>query len=241
MKIVHLSDLHIADEGNVLWETDTLSHLKHAVEIIGAINNIDAIIITGDLSNDGSIWSYEYIYKTLQRLKIPTLCCPGNHDNIEIMKLMNINIFHTNNYETNINGYDFIVLNSTIPGMSRGLLTEDSLSWLERKLINSKNPTIIAFHHPCVEPGGWLNRKILENRNDFVRLISDYRNVKLVLYGHIHYPFQTEINGIKFSSASSVGFAFDKDLPKFQIAQGNEGFSLIDITERDITIKNIRL
>lgn len=241
MKIVHLSDLHISYEGNEIWETDTLSHFKHAVEIIGKISNIDAIIITGDLSNDGSRWSYEYIYKTLKQLNIPTLCCPGNHDNIEMMSMMNLNIFHTNNYETNINGYDLLILNSTIPEMSRGMFSEDDMSWIERRLENSQNPTIIAFHHPCVDPGGWLNRKLLENRNDFVQLVSKYRNVKLVLYGHIHYNIQHLINGCCYSAAPSIGFAFDKDLPKFQIASGQEGFNLISITENEIKIETIIL
>lgn len=139
------------------------------------------------------------------------------------------------------------MLNSTIPddedpttNKSRGLLTNDKLNFIKNE-IKDGTSTIIVLHHPPLEPGGWLNRKLLDNRDEFVELISGYSNVKLILYGHIHYPTQNDVNGIKFSSAPSIGFAFDKDLPKFQIAKGNEGFSLIDITESNITIKTIHL
>lgn len=137
---------------------------------------------------------------------------------------------------------NLLLLNSTIPGMSRGLLPEDSMSWIEERLRTSESPTIIAFHHPAIEPGGWLSRKLLENREEFVKLVSKYSIVKLVLYGHIHYEIQHKVNGIIFNAAPSVGFAFDKELPKFQIANGQEGFNLITISNHDqIRIEKILL
>lgn len=42
-----------------------------------------------------------------------------------------------------------------------------------------------------------------------------------------------------YSAATSIGFAFDKNLPKFQIAKENEGFNLITITNAEIKIKPI--
>ena len=97
-------------------------------------------------------------------------------------------------------------------------------------------PTIIAFHHPPIEPGGWLNRRLLENRDFFTKYISEKNNVKLVLYGHIHYHIQHRIGNTLFSAAPSIGYAFDKDMPKFQIAKGQEGFDIIDIHDGSIQI-----
>ena len=94
-------------------------------------------------------------------------------------------------------------------------------------------PTIIALHHPPLEPGGWLNRKLLDNRDDFNEIISQYP------YGHIHYYTDVKRGHIRYSSSSAVGFAFDKELPKFQIAKGLEGFSIIDIDKNEIITNNI--
>jgi hypothetical protein len=71
------------------------------------------------------------------------------------------------------------------------------------------------LHHPPIEPGGWLNRKLLDNRDIFNKLIRKYEQVKLVLYGHTHYNLQTSLDGILYTSASSIGFAFDKELSKY--------------------------
>jgi hypothetical protein len=47
------------------------------------------------------------------------------------------------------------------------------------------------------------------------------------------------INNVLYSSATAIGYAYDKELPKFQIADGKEGFNLIEISNELINIKNI--
>ena len=247
MRIIHLSDIHLENNGVPIWETDTMCHLNKAINIIKSLANVDVIVVSGDLSNDGSRWTYEYIDEIFETTGIPTICCPGNHDSISMMYNEYLPRYYQICDKIYIGGFKFLMLNSTIPAdadpttnKSRGLLTNDKLNFIKNE-IKDGTSTIIVLHHPPLEPGGWLNRKLLDNRDEFVELISGYSNVKLILYGHIHYPTQNDVNGIKFSSAPSIGFAFDKDLPKFQIAKGNEGFSLIDITESNITIKTIHL
>jgi hypothetical protein len=41
-----------------------------------------------------------------------------------------------------------------------------------------------------------------------------------------------------YISASSIAFAFDKDLPKFQITKGTEGFNIITLDE-NISVEKI--
>lgn len=86
-----------------------------------------------------------------------------------------------------------------------------------------------------------MNRRLLENRDEFNQAVNSYSNARLVLYGHIHYFTEVQQGHIKYSSSTSVGFAFDKDLPKFQIADGLEGFSLIEINSDIIDVANIQL
>ena len=62
-----------------------------------------------------------------------------------------------------------------------------------------------------------------------------------MIYGHIHYFTEVQQGHIRYSSSTSVGFAFDKNLPKFQIADGLEGVSLIEIKDEIIEITNIQL
>ena len=233
-----MSDLHITEFGSMIWETDTKAHFERAIEVISMMNGIDAIIVTGDLSNDGSLWSYSYIDNTFSKLGIPTFCCPGNHDNIENFQRMN---YCSSKKCINLNGWKILNLDSTIPDMGRGMLSSSVLDYIEKELSDNNTPTIIAFHHPSVEPGGWLNRKLLENRESFIDFITQKTNVKMVLYGHTHYSITHNIGNILFSSAPSVGFAFNKDYPKFQIVKGQEGFNIIELHEDRIIIETIRI
>ena len=243
-----MSDLHLTKDGCPIWETNTMEHFNRSIDVIRGMKDIDAIVVTGDISNDGSEWTYKYADRLFSSVGIPTFCCPGNHDSLKVMlEEYNPSFFKVLPQSCIIDGWNLILLNSVIQddedpnqNKARGFLSEASLNYMIQKL-EEGFPSIIALHHPPLEPGGWLNRKLLDNRDDFNKIISLYDNVKLVIYGHIHY-FTNVLKGhVRYCSSSSVGFAFDKDLPKFQIADGYEGINLIEIINDSITINNIQL
>lgn len=238
MRLLHLSDLHITNNGVPIWETDTKLHLDLTIRKIQSMRDIDAILITGDLSDDGSAWSYAYIDSQFRRIGLPTYCCVGNHDNIQMMSQMD---YCSMQSIADVCGWKLLNLNSTLPYMARGYFSDKTLRFIEAEVSKDDQPVIIAFHHPSIEPGGWLNRKLLENRVIFNDFISNYSNIRLILYGHTHYSCQHQIGHTLFSSAPSVGFAFNKNLPKFQIAMGEEGMNLINIQHSSITIHTILL
>lgn len=236
MKILHISDIHLENLGNSIWNTDTKKHFDKAIRKLQSIEDIDALIISGDLSNDGSTWSYKYIDKSLAHLGIPTFCCPGNHDNLDEFYYGYKPSFYKTCETFKVGEWTFIMLNSAITGMSRGFFNPEILS----KLISPSSEHIaVVLHHPPIKQEGWLNRKLLENRDEFNDLILQAGNVKLVLYGHTHYHTENIVDGVVYSSASSTGFAFHPSLPKFEIAHGKEGFSLITLTGTNIKIENI--
>lgn len=231
-----MSDLHIENYGKTIWNVDTKEHFNQALKKIKSIGNIDAIIVSGDLSNDGSLWSYNFIDESFAHLGIPTYCCPGNHDNLKVFYNDYQPSFYKNIEYFIINGITFIMLNSVIDGMARGFFNPKTLS---RLIQSSYSSTIVVLHHPPIEQKGWLNRKLLENRNAFNDMVVHTNNIKLVLYGHTHYHRNDIMDGIVYSSASSIGFAFNPYRHKFEIANGEEGFSLITITDGKINIENI--
>ena len=248
MRIIHMSDLHLTKDGCPIWETNTMEHFNQSIDIIRGMQNIDAILVTGDISDDGSEWTYQYADRLFSSLGIPTLCCPGNHDSLKMM----LEGYQPSFYQVlpssrKIEGWKIVMLNSVTPAeedpnqnKARGFLSEESLSYIEQELKEGL-ATIIALHHPPLEPGGWLNRRLLENREAFNQTIESYPNARLVLYGHIHYFTEVQQGHIRYSSSTSVGFAFDKDLPKFQIADGLEGMSLIELDGGNIIITNVKL
>lgn len=247
MKIIHISDLHIADNGEPIWGTDTKAHFDRAIEKISHEKDIDAIFITGDIADNGAAWSYEYVDQAMFKLGIPTYVCPGNHDWGPTMceKLKYCKMLKS---ET-IGDWRFVFMDSTVidpddasKNKARGYFKNSDQQYLEFTLPASDRPTCILLHHSPIEPGGWMNKKLLENRQDFKEFISNYESVKLVLFGHIHYPMTEVHNEVLYSSAPSIGFAFDKDMPKYQIMDNQEGYSIIHInTVNHINIQTVRI
>jgi len=243
MTIAHLSDIHLTENGRIIWGADTMLHFNEAISKLVNQNYIDAIVISGDLSDDGSLWSYDYLDSAFSKLGVPTYCCMGNHDSYDNFPRMKY-IKLTNRFF--LGGWKFLILNSVIkdesePGRnkSRGFLDEETINSLSNEL-KEDIPTAIFLHHPPIEPGGWLNRKILDNRDVFNNLIKG-TNVKMVAFGHIHYATSSIMDGIIYTSAPGIGFGFDKDLPKFQIADGTEGFNIIKLEQDNIIIKTVLL
>ena len=98
-RFLQLTDLHIVKEGarasNVL---DTRNILKAAIDRLISLNDalapIDAVLISGDLSDDGSADSYSFLKEQLSRLGLPMFIVPGNHDLREQMRKAFSDICH---------------------------------------------------------------------------------------------------------------------------------------------------
>lgn len=233
MKFIHISDIHLTENGREIWGVNTLDHFCKAIERIKDLDGIEGIFVSGDLSDDGSRWTYEFIDKAFSKIGIPTFCCPGNHDNLDEFYNSYKPSFYNNCEMVELNGWNFIMLNSAVSGMSRGFFVPEKLTNLIQQC---KGPIAVILHHPPLEQKGWLNRKLLENRERFNEIIQHAKNVRLVLYGHTHYHANEFSNGIVYSSAPSVGFAFNPNLNKFEIADGEEGFSIVEITDDNVSI-----
>lgn len=238
MKLIHISDIHLTENGREIWGVNTLDHFCKTIQKIKGLDGIDGIVVSGDLSDDGSRWTYEYIDKAFAEIGIPTFCCPGNHDNLDEFYNGYKPSFYRICETFELCGWTFIMLNSAVAGMSRGFFNPKILSTLTQQ---NRGAVAVVLHHPPIEQEGWLNRKLLENRDEFNDIILHTKNVRLVLYGHTHYHTNSIVNGVVYSSASSTGFAFHPNLPKFKIAYGDEGFNIIEFKNESILITNTKL
>ena len=100
LTIAQASDFHIWKNGKFAYEvSDTLKGLKNFVRHINKLTfSIDLLIITGDLSDDGSISSYKIIKENLTGLTIPYYIIPGNHDNKKNMAAVFVEHTYLQNY-----------------------------------------------------------------------------------------------------------------------------------------------
>ena len=84
-KLIQLSDLHLVSPGKLTSKVlDTNAILEETInEILSKkdyFGQIDGLVVTGDISDDGSMESYLSAYEKLSKLNVPILVIPGNHE-----------------------------------------------------------------------------------------------------------------------------------------------------------------
>ena len=90
-RFLHLSDLHVVSEGALASGVlDTRRILTNAIDRLNvlrpALEPLDAVLVSGDISDDGSAESYIHARAELGRLGLPLYVVPGNHDAREPMR-----------------------------------------------------------------------------------------------------------------------------------------------------------
>jgi 3',5'-cyclic AMP phosphodiesterase CpdA len=82
MIIAQITDTHLLPEGRKLANLiDTSAQLQAAVARLNGLSTpADAVLVTGDLADDGSPESYAALRERLGALDSPFYLIPGNHD-----------------------------------------------------------------------------------------------------------------------------------------------------------------
>ncbi len=208
MKLVHLSDLHIGKSSND-------KRVRTIVDwIIGARgeHGASAVLITGDLVDDGALGEYREAQKQIKRLQdagFPVLCTPGNHDYgangiaeddecyLRFRKYISGDVDYP--HRVDLGDFVFILLDSMLQEMkehniwgAQGELGKHQLRELDRLLddIESNAPektVVVALHH---HPFYYNYFLALRDEELFKEVITDEDKkdcrVDAILFGHKH-------------------------------------------------------
>lgn len=219
--ILQLSDTHIVAEGSLVSQRlDTADSVARLVDRIGSardqIGPIDALLVTGDLSDTGSAESYVRLKALLAPLELPTYVVPGNHDAREPMRsafAAQLPASGPLNWTRNIGDICVIGLDTLVEGKGLGTLSDESLSFLDTALSSSGDgPVLLALHHPPFACGiRFMDDIGLTNREAFKEVVAGYSGTLRIVCGHIHSMMVMDIAGHPAISAPSPcsTFAYD--------------------------------
>lgn len=196
--LVQLSDPHIGAE----WaDGDPVAGLATAVESIRPMRP-DAVLVSGDLSDNASDAEYEQVRDLLAPLRVPLHVLPGNHDDRHALRRhfplpgAGDDPVH---YSADLGPLRLVVLDTTRPGEDPGQLDAEQLGWLDAELAAAPNtPTLLAMHHPPLVTGvpAWdaiclpaADRQALRD------VLERHRQVRRLVAGHLHCTFAGELAG----------------------------------------------
>lgn len=220
--ILQISDTHIAAPGTLVsGRLDTARSLRTLVARVEAIRDqagpIDAVLISGDLSDDGSPESYLLFQEILAPLDLPLLVIPGNHDAREPLRSVIAAELPPSgrlNWARRVGGTLVIGLDTLVEGQSGGTLDADTLDFLSSALKDaSATPVLLALHHPPFVTGiGFMDAIGLQGISGLAKILSAHQGEVRIVCGHIHCMIVATVGGKIAVSAPSPCSSFAYDL-----------------------------
>ena len=182
------SDLHISSLNQQPSED-----LQRAISDVNALQGIEFVIISGDVSNLGDTVSLRMAKQLLSELHMPYYIIPGNHD-VKWYETGDVNfkaVFGNTHFDFTFNTIRFLGFTSA-PRTNKGVgfIQPEALEWMKTALEKSGtvNPFIIITHYP-------LQTGDVENWKDMTELLKKH-DVRAVLGGHYHRNVLFNYDGI---------------------------------------------
>lgn len=183
MKIVQISDIHVG------------SQFREEVfdKVIDEVNDIhpSAIIVTGDLTNEGLMQEYEKCKAKLAKFKTEKIIAiSGNHDYRNTGYLLFKKFFPFESVNQLGSNVVLATLGTARPDRDEGEVGYRQNLWLERTMKkHHKKIKILAMHHHLIGiPDSGTDRVTVIDAGDVLRTAIS-SNVNLVLCGHKHRPW----------------------------------------------------
>ena len=235
-KLIQLSDLHLVPPGKLTSKVlDTNAILEETINEIltkkDYFGQIDGLVVTGDISDDGSMESYLSAYEKLSKLNVPILVIPGNHDLRDPMR----EVFHENvQFSKNSSQFDWVFefdetliigLDTLVEGENFGFLEEKSLDFLSHQLSNnSGSDLVLLIHHPPIKTGIYFMDQIgLTNSSDLSECLKATNRPIKILCGHVHGVYHGLLGIHPVVSAPSICSAFEFNRQEFAPVGFNKG------------------
>ena len=167
----------------------------------------DAVLITGDLSEDASQASYQRLAGHIAELKVPVFALPGNHDLPGRMQRyfpQGPYLPYPGSAVLQAGDWQLLMLDSARPGRIDGSIDARQLDQLQQGL-QPGVPALLALHHQPVAIGTpWIDKYPLEQPERLLEFVAAHPEIKAVLWGHVHQAFETAIGGTRFMSSPST-------------------------------------
>lgn len=208
MNIIQLSDCHVTAAASVPYrDSDPRMTLAAVIDAVLAWKP-DLVLATGDLSEDASEASYDFLAEQFARLPMPVLGVPGNHDTAEGVRacvprsavddplvLSGVGGLHKagKGAARETGAWQIILLGSAKPGEIGGRFEASQLDRFEEALEGGSGPALVALHHQPWSVGSpWIDRYGLAEPERFHAILARHPRVRLVLWGHVHQAVRLE-------------------------------------------------
>ena len=184
-RFAFISDTHISSPGSTAEED-----LRRTVADINSMNDLDFVVITGDITELGTDAELQLAKRLFDSLKIPYFIIPGNHDTgwSESGGLGFTRVFGNDKFLFDHNGIRFVgCASGPYVRMSDGHVPRNAIIWMD-SLLNktpAAQPIIFLNHYPIDNS--------LDNWYEITNRLKQHNTIAILCgHGHINKAFSFE-------------------------------------------------
>jgi 3',5'-cyclic AMP phosphodiesterase CpdA len=171
----------------------------------------DAVLVSGDLTDNGTDAEYEQARELLEPLGVPLYVLPGNHDDRAALRrhfeLPGAGAEPVQ-YSVDLGPLRLVLIDTTRPGEDPGELDSERLAWLDAELAAAPGtPTLLAMHHapvltgvPAIDEVGLAST----DRRALGDVVARHPQVLRIVAGHVHLTITAELAGRPVLAAPST-------------------------------------
>jgi 3',5'-cyclic-AMP phosphodiesterase len=197
--LVQISDIHIGS----LYDQSAFDKVVQEVNMLGP----DAVVVTGDITDEGILPQFEHANTELKRFVCQDLIViPGNHDYRHTGYLLFKKFFPTKQiYE--MDDVILVTLGTARPDRDEGEVGFRQLSWMQKTIESfegERKKLVIAMHHHLIGiPDTGTDKIIILDAGDTLRACLA-SHVDLVLCGHKHRPWTWKLGDLQIAYAGTA-------------------------------------
>jgi len=212
-----LSDIHVTP-GNA---NDT--KLRQAVDEINT-GNFDAVIVDGDLTNEGSDSELANVKSILDGIKAPLYVLPGNHENNWSQSATKtfIDTFGGDRFVFEIDSLVVIGINcGPFMKMGDGHIKQEDLHWLRSTLSErvKDGKRVLSFNHYPIKDD-------LDNYLQYAQVLADFPVIGHI-NGHYHRWIRYDVGDIECAMVRAL-----------DMRDGDYGYAIVDVSPQWTHIYN---
>jgi Icc protein len=197
MLLIQISDIHCGPMFRKKVFQDAIKELNAM--------SPDAVLITGDLTEDGLMSEFQAVATQMKKLKADkVIYVSGNHDYRSTGYLLFKQFFPFSQI-TEMGNSVIVVVSSARPDRDDGEVGHRQNLWFESALAKHQDRLkIVAIHHHIIPvPDTGADQITVIDAGDVLRSLTKSK-VDLVLCGHRHRPWRWQIEDMKVVHAGSV-------------------------------------
>jgi Icc protein len=221
-RILHLSDTHLHAPGaqTLHPEIDIRARLEQVLERVRAYGPFDAVVVTGDVCDDGSDAGAKEVRDLLDGLAPVILGVPGNHDLSAPVRdafgdpRAQVGPWTVIGVETQVEG--------EIAGVADGIVP--ALAEL------GDRPGVLLMHHPIASRSSheWF---VLGGGEEAGRAVASHRAPLVVLSGHTHEAFEGRAGEAYLIGAPATYYSIRHDGPEFEFVTAEFGAAVVTLDD----------